>query len=247
MLGQLVEEARERARHLSVTKTSVKNRGFSRALTEHSRDGGLAVIAEVKPRSPTTFHADISPADAAELAVEYRRLGATAVSVLTEPEHFGGSTRHLRAVRDAVDVPVLRKDFIVAEKQMDEVECDAILLITRALGKRLGEMVDAALERGIEPMVETHSEGELKEALKTGTLLVGVNNRDLENLQMDTNTALRLLPGVRDSGRVFVAESGIEDASQARLYREAGAHAVLVGNALMRDPGLLTLLRGVKP
>jgi len=246
MLEQLVAEARERARTICCPRLSVDGRGFSQALLDRSREGGLAVIAEVKPRSPTTFNADISPSEAAEWAREYQRLGAVAVSVLTEPRHFGGSIEHLLAVREAVDIPVLRKDFIVKEVQMDEVECDAVLLIARALGPRLSEMVDAALDRGMETLVEVHAERELHAALKTRTPVVGVNNRDLQTLDVDTETALRLLPVARDSGRVLVAESGISDAGLASLSLDAGADAVLMGNALMQNPGLIAELMEVE-
>jgi indole-3-glycerol phosphate synthase len=166
--------------------------------------------------------------------------GAAALSVLTEPERFGGSPESLRRVREAVDVPVLRKDFLVREDQLDAVESDAVLLIARFLGEDLPAMLSAARERGFEALVEVHTPRELRAALDAGATLVGVNNRDLGRLEVDLGTFERVagtLPAERRDGLTLVAESGIGTAEDARRMRAAGADGLLIGSAIMDHAG----------
>jgi indole-3-glycerol phosphate synthase len=208
-----------------------------------------AVVAEVKRASPSAGH--ISDADPGTQARGYEAAGAAAVSVLTEAEHFDGALADLRAVHLAVKVPVLRKDFLVHPSQVIEsrVEgADAVLLIAAALSEpELKAMLAAAGDLGLGALVETHSEEDLDKALATDAEVVGVNARDLETLEVDTERALTLLGRV-PGDRVAVLESGIATREHAERAMAAGASAVLVGEALMRaeDPGAtLRELRGL--
>lgn len=228
---EILEDARERAEETTRSFETVEARSFVDAVEETQAEGRVPVIAEVKPTSPTT---DGTVAlDPAETAREMVAGGATAVSVLTEPDRFGGSLDALREVRDAVDVPVLRKDFIVDESQVREAKADLLLLIAAFVGD-LGALVDEAQAAGFEPLVETHTRDELAAALETNARVIGVNNRDLTRLEVDLSVGERLLPQVPDD-RVAVAESGMETAEDVRRMVDAGADAVLVGTAITRS------------
>jgi indole-3-glycerol phosphate synthase len=223
----ILAAARERAG--GEERLSVDARPFSSAVATTEADGRVPVIAEVKPTSPTTTgRRDDDPVDLARAMVAG---GATAISVLTEPEHFGGSTDALARVRDAVDVPVLRKDFIVQESQLDLVASDLVLLIARFVDDLPG-LVTAAEERGFQPLVEVHTREELDRALSAGADLIGVNNRDLAQLAVDLDTFESIAPGAPDDV-TLVAESGIGSAADVRRMREAGADALLIGSAIM--------------
>jgi indole-3-glycerol phosphate synthase len=184
----------------------------------------------VKPTSPTTEgERDDDPVDLAEQMVAG---GAAALSVLTEPEHFGGSPENLRAIRDAVDVPVLRKDFLLREAQLDAVEADVVLLIARFLGDDLGPMLAAARERGFQALVEVHDRDELDRAVEAGADIIGVNNRDLAKLEVDLSTFETVAPHVPEDV-TLIAESGVSTPADVRRMREAGADGLLVGSAIM--------------
>jgi indole-3-glycerol phosphate synthase len=210
-------------------RRSVDARSFPAALAAAEDEGRVPVIAEVKPTSPTTEgRRDDDPADLARAMVAG---GATAISVLTEPEHFGGSTDALERVRSAVDVPVLRKDFIVEESQLDLVASDLTLLIARFVDDLPG-LLAAAEERGFQPLVEVHTRAELDRALDAGADLIGVNNRDLAKLEVDLDTFESIAPAVPDDV-TLVAESGIGSVDDVRRMRSAGADALLIGSAIM--------------
>ena len=210
-------------------RVSVDARSFPAALERAEREGRVPLVAEVKPTSPTTDgEHDLDPVETAEAMVEG---GATALSVLTEPDHFGGTPEDLRRVREAVDVPVLRKDFLLQEEQLDTVAADLVLLIARFLDDLEG-MVAAARERGFQPLVEVHTEAEAERALAAGAQLVGVNNRDLARLEVDLGTFERVAPAVEGSA-TLIAESGIGTVEDVRRMRAAGADALLVGSALI--------------
>ena len=207
-----------------------------------------AVIAEVKRTSPSA--GEIAEADPAALARAYEGGGAAVVSVLTEPVHFRGSLADLRAVHMAVGVPVLRKDFLIHPSQLMEsrVEgADAVLLITSAMSElELKAMLATAEDLGLGALVETHSDGDLAIALATDAKVIGVNARDLETLEVDVEAAIARLAQV-PSNRIAVLESGVGSREDVRRASDAGAHAVLVGEALMRatDAGAkLRELRG---
>ncbi|WP_435335341.1 indole-3-glycerol phosphate synthase [Haloarchaeobius sp. TZWWS8] len=210
-------------------RISVEPRSLVDGLAAADADGRTPVIAEVKPTSPTTD--GMREDDPVDLAREMVAGGAAAISVLTEPEHFGGSVETLERVREAVDVPVLRKDFLLEEAHLDAVEADAVLLIVRFLDDLEG-MVAAARERGFEPLVEVHTVDELERAVEAGATLIGVNNRDLTSLTVDLGTFEAVAPHAPDDV-TLVAESGISTPADARRMRDAGADGLLVGSAIM--------------
>jgi indole-3-glycerol phosphate synthase len=203
----------------------------------HFRTAGSSVIAEVKRKSPSKGAlADIP--DPAVLAQAYERGGAAAISVLTEQRRFGGSLADLRAVRAAVDTPILRKDFIVDGYQLLEARAagaDLALLIVAALDDdELRRLHDTARELGLTVLVEVHDEPETERAVALGAELIGVNARNLKTLHVHEDTFGRLAPLVPDD-RVKVAESGIFSAVDVKRFVGEGARAVLVGEALVKD------------
>jgi len=197
------------------------------------------VVAELKRASPSAGR--IAEREAGAQVRAYEAAGAVAVSVLTEPRHFGGALADLRAVRMAVPLPILRKDFVVHPSQLIQSRAegaDAVLLIAAAVSEaELAALVQAAADLGLGALVETHTEQDLRKALAAGARIVGVNARDLESLEVDGERALRLLREV-PSDRTTVLESGISTRGHVLRAVEAGASAVLVGEALMRaaDP-----------
>jgi len=198
------------------------------------RGTAVSVIAEVKRRSPSKgwIKAGIS---AAEQASDYERGGAAAISVLTEPAHFGGSADDLLAVRSAVRIPALKKDFHVHPLQLIEARslgASAALLIARALSPDdLRQMTAAARDLGLEVLVEVRDEEELHRALEAGATVVGINNRNLETLEIDRTTAERLLDLVPASV-VAIAESGMGSRADIERIASFGADGVLVGSAI---------------
>jgi indole-3-glycerol phosphate synthase len=196
---------------------------------------GVALIAEVKRRSPSRgdLRRDLDPG---ALAAAYQRGGASAISVLTEPVHFAGSPEDLGAVRAAVDLPVLRKDFVTTTYQVWEARAwgaDAVLLIVAALdGEQLADLLAESAAAGLDALVEVHSRAEAATAAKAGAALVGVNARDLATLTVDPGR----FAAVRDAlpaGATVVAESGIRTRADVEAAAAAGADAVLVGETLV--------------
>lgn len=242
MLEEIIEGVREdlavrrAARPLSQVQDRAAAAPSARdALAALTVRRGVHVIAEVKRSSPSKG-ALAAIADPATLAADYAAGGASVISVLTEQRRFGGSLADLDAVRARVDVPVLRKDFVVDPYQVWEARAhgaDLVLLIVAALPQ---EVLQGLLERveslGMHALVEVHDEDELSRALDAGARIVGVNNRDLRTLEVDRDTFARLAPGI-PAGRVAVAESGIRGPLDVMAAAEAGAGAVLVGEALV--------------
>ncbi|QFU82889.1 indole-3-glycerol phosphate synthase [Natronorubrum aibiense] len=230
-VASILDAARERGGDDETV--SVAARSLSDALAQAESDGRVPVIAEVKPTSPTADGTrDDDPVELARAMIDG---GATAISVLTEPSHFGGSPEALTRVREAVDVPVLRKDFVVREDQLDVVEADLLLLIVRFVDDLEG-LIAAARERGFQPLVEVHDRTELETALEAGAKLIGVNNRDLARLEVDLETFESVAAHVPDDV-TLIAESGIGSPADVRRMREAGADALLVGSAIMDHAG----------
>lgn len=223
-LGALVEQAR----------SLPPARGFRQALIDAD---GLAVIAEVKRRSPSK--GDLAPdLDPAELASRYEAGGATCLSVLTDRDFFGGSPQDLARARDAVSLPVLRKDFTVSARDVADARlmgADCVLLIVAALDTpQLVDLMAVAGEIGLDVLVEAHDEAEIDRALAVGADLVGVNQRDLVTFEVDTARAVRVAASL-PAGVVRVAESGITGPEDAAALHQAGYHAVLVGESLVRS------------
>lgn len=208
-------------------------RDFRAALA--SRDGGIALISEIKKASPSrgVLVEDFRPL---ELAAEYVALGASAFSVLTDRDYFQGSPDYLMAVSKAFPLPVLRKDFIIDESQIYEARlmgADAALLIVAALDPlQLRDYLQLFGELGLHALVEVHDERELDTALAQGSRIVGVNNRDLRDFTVDLQTSVRLRASMPD-GVISVAESGMKRESDIRLMQEAGFDAVLIGEGLL--------------
>ncbi|HEX2646954.1 MAG TPA: indole-3-glycerol phosphate synthase TrpC [Candidatus Dormibacteraeota bacterium] len=245
LLSRLVFEARQdlqRRRHL------VDSERFELAVAAYTpkdflgalRRPGLAVIAEMKQRTPSmgVLAEDYRPAD---LAHAYTEGGAAAISVLTHMAGFGGRIEHVQAVRDATDLPILRKDFVTDPYEVAEARgagADAVLIVVAAFEQTLlRELIAVTRSRGLAALVEVHNDRETSMALDAGALAIGINHRDLRTFGVDlalTERLRKLIP----SSIVVVAESGIHTAEDARRVREAGADAILVGEALMRasDP-----------
>ena len=238
-LDQLVEQARAQP----------SARGFAAALRE---PGPLHVISEIKRRSPSKGDLNIG-LDAAVLAGQYERGGASCLSVLTDVEFFGGSVADLQAARAACSLPVLRKDFTLSAHDVCDARimgADCVLLIAAALSTdELVRFHRLATEVGLDVLVEIHDERELEAALAADATMVGVNQRDLVTFQVDHERALRMA-GVIPDGVVKVAESGVRGRDDAAALHAAGYHAVLVGETLVTstDPAdSVRLLRGAVP
>ncbi|CAA9454701.1 MAG: Indole-3-glycerol phosphate synthase [uncultured Rubrobacteraceae bacterium] len=202
---------------------------------------GLSVVSEIKRASPSA--GPIREVDPTEWAIGYEREGARCLSVLTEPDQFKGSLKDLDAARNSTALPVIRKDFTVDEAQVLEAgtRADAVLLIAALFdAATLARYVSLAVEVGLTPLVEIHSEGEADLALESGARVIGVNNRNLRDFTVDLGTFETLAPKL--AGATLVAESGVKTVEDARRLRDAGADAVLVGEAAMRDPRLVAKL-----
>lgn len=200
------------------------------------RAPGVSVIAEVKRASPSKG-ALAEIADPAELAREYEAGGAAAISVLTERRRFNGSLDDLKAVRAAVDTPVLRKDFILTSYQLWEARAcgaDLALLLAVALDQSaLVSLIERAISIGLTPLVECHTAEEVDRAVVAGARLIGINARDLTTLSVDLTTFARLAPYI-PNGIVKIAESGVRGPRDVIELARAGAHAVLVGETLVK-------------
>jgi len=232
----------ERQRHVSLDQLKEKARSAPspRDAIAALKSDGISVIAEVKRASPSRG-AMAEIADPAGLACDYEAGGARVISVLTEPRRFGGSLADLVSVRKAVQVPVLRKDFVVSSYQLWEARAhgaDLVLLIVAALEQSaLVSLVERAVSIGMVPLVEVHAEPELERAVDAGAKVIGVNARDLTTLRLDRRVVSSMLPRI-PSGIVKIAESGVRGPHDLLAYAAAGADAVLVGESLVtgKDP-----------
>lgn len=245
-----VRRLRARAREIeALAADAAPPRDFAGALGSAP---GLAVIAELKRRSPSK--GDLAPdLDPAATARTYAAGGASALSVLTDREWFGGSLDDLVSARDACDLPVLRKDFVIDPLQVTEaraVGADAVLLIVTALSDtQLGDLSGVAADHALTALVEVHDAGELDRALGAGCEVLGVNSRDLTTFEEDLETTRHLATAIPD-GVLAVAESAIRTVDDAATVAGAGYRAALVGEALVRadDPAaLVARLAGVVP
>jgi indole-3-glycerol phosphate synthase len=250
-LDQILDSTRRGLSSLRERRGALEREAGSRpgppSLSRALRRNRVAVVAEVKRRSPSAgvIREDLDPRERAAL---YARSGASAISVLTDPTHFGGSVEDLRAAADQVEIPLLRKDFILDELQVIEARAAgaaAILLIVRALSPdRLPALLTCAREVGLEALVEVHSAPELDRALAADARIIGVNSRDLDTFRIDVTGAWELLAGI-PADRVAVAESGLRGPADVERAAVAGADAVLVGTALSAATDPAALLRGL--
>ncbi|EKF73335.1 indole-3-glycerol phosphate synthase [Alcanivorax hongdengensis A-11-3] len=218
-----------------------KARGFAANLYDRVHDRQPAVIAEIKKASPSkgVIRDDFDPVD---IARRYQANGAACLSVLTDRDFFQGDEHYLRAARNAVDLPVLRKDFMVDPWQIFEsraMGADAVLLIVAVLSDgQMDELYHAANQIGCDVLVEVHTADELERALKLNAELIGINNRDLHTFETRLDTTLTLAEQV-PGDRMVITESGIHTPADVKLMRQNGIHSFLVGEAFMRaqDPG----------
>ncbi len=221
-----------------------EKRGLISAI-EKARERGLnPVISEIKKKSPS--RGKIRELDPVKTAKQMEKCGACAISVLTD-KHFNGSLCDLRRVKEAVKIPVLRKDFIVDEFQIYQSHgagADAVLLIVALLGEKTRDFVKKTHELGMEALVEVHSEGDLTFALDSGAQLIGVNNRDLRTLKIDLGTTEILAKKIPED-RMIVAESGINSRKDLDRMLEAGADAALIGTGIMQAENMQEKLRGL--
>jgi indole-3-glycerol phosphate synthase len=229
-----------RRRHAIPLGELAKARIQPRPFIDAVRRPGLSLIAEHKRRSPSAGPIrDGVPVR--DVVRAYARGGAAALSILTDGPHFGGSLDDLRQARATTELPILRKDFIVDPYQLHEAVAagaDAVLLIVAALEDEELETLHAlSRELGLAVLVEVHDEDELTRAIELGAVMIGINNRDLRTMQVDTGRTLRLLERV-PPGVAVVAESGIREPEQLAEVAKAGVDAVLVGEALMRAPDI---------
>jgi indole-3-glycerol phosphate synthase len=244
------EELERRRRAMpaaQLEREAVADRARADVFEAALRRPGISLIAEHKRRSPSagTIREDAS---LEEVVGAYERGGAAALSILTDEPSFGGSLDDLRAAREATELPILRKDFIVDPYQLYEAAAagaDAVLLIVAALEDReLLELRAGARELGLAALVEVHDEGELERALGASAQVIGINNRDLTTLSVDTSTTFALRSQVPE-GTLVVAESGFSRREQLDELAQAGVDAVLVGEALMRSPDIEQACRGL--
>jgi indole-3-glycerol phosphate synthase len=248
---RIVEVRREREPAASLeARAAAASPAGARFEEELGTAGRVNVIAECKRRSPSK--GVLAPAyDPASIARLYERGGAAAISVLTEPTFFDGALEHLDAVRRAVSLPLLRKDFIVDDYQLFEARAagaDAILLIVAALAQRdLVRLQARAWELGLAALVEVHDEEELTRAIDSGARLIGVNNRNLRTLQVDVDASYRLAARV-PRGVIAVSESGLQSRADLDRLAAAGYRAFLIGERFMTDPdparAIAELIRG---
>lgn len=247
ILTQHREVASRDSRSLSglidATKTISRGRSFAKRLVDDSKNA-LAVIAEIKRRSPSKglLSRELEPKLIAE---QYEDAGASCISVLTDSQFFGGSVEDLKSARAAVALPVLRKDFTVSLHDICDAKlmgADCILLIVAALKRvELAEFHKFASELGLDVLVEVHDEPELDLALEAGAKMIGVNQRDLKTFEVDQQRAVRVAKEI-PSSVVRVAESGVRTRDDALRLRDAGYHAVLVGESLVTSKNIATTL-----
>jgi indole-3-glycerol phosphate synthase len=230
--ARAADDHRDLESQIDATWSLPPARGFRSALLDAR---GLAVIAEIKRRSPSKgdLNVDLDPAS---LAAAYADGGASCLSVLTDSDHFGGSVADLQTARASCSLPVIRKDFTVSELDVVDARlmgADCVLLIAAALSDdELSRFHARALAIGLDALVEIHDEGELRRALDAGATLIGVNQRDLVTFEVDHERAIRMAGAIPESA-VKVAESGVRGGDDARSLRLAGYDAILVGETLV--------------
>ena len=231
LIDEILKASRARGPHAAPAWSPEERRDLISSASALEGRGIIPIIAEIKPKA---IGRALAPEEVAAHARAYAENNACAVSVLTEPTHFLGSLENARIARRA-GLPILRKDFIFDERQLSEVQADLVLLIA-ALGIDLKRFVDGARARGMEPLVEVHDESEMKLALESGTKIIGINNRNLNTLEVDLGTFERLAPLAKGAGVFLIAESGVHSREDALRMMRAGADALLVGTELMERP-----------
>lgn len=232
IIDEIIRSTKDRIPSASkIEKRKITSRHFKQSIEDKKQKDLIPVISEVKPSSPTRFIRNVTPHNASEIAIQMESAGAAAISVLTEPFFFKGSMQNLISVREAVKIPVLRKDFIINKNQIHESDSDLILLIAGILGDELDDFVNEAISSGREPLVEVHDSKELENALLSRTNIIGINNRNLTTMKVDITTTENLAPLISD--RIIISESGIFSPLDAVRMIDAGADAILAGTSIM--------------
>ena len=239
----------------SLAQKLPERRGFFNAL-QHPPLGDVALIAEVKKASPSkgVIRPDFDPV---VIAKTYEDAGASCISVLTDSQYFQGSLDYLKAIRAAVGIPLLRKDFIIDPRQVEEsliAGADCILLIAAILNdQQMQDLHDLAVSAGMDVLVEAHDESELERAWNIGARLIGVNNRDLKTFQVDLNVTTKLALKLRELAEknaekrdyLLVGESGIYTHDDVNTLRDGSAGAILVGESIMRSDDIKSKIRSL--
>jgi indole-3-glycerol phosphate synthase len=233
-------------------KDRIVHGGFPFNFADAFKGQGPRIIAEVKLRSPSSSELG-KGLDPIDVALGYARNGACAISVLTEPEFFGGSVDYLSAIREKVTIPLLMKDFIVDKYQFAQAKAygaDAVLLITSLVGQELREMLQEASKWRLSALVEVHTEDQMETALKSGARIIGVNSRNLKTMDVDLEFARKLAPMAKDAGVILIAESGIRTREDIDSLSALGYRGFLIGTTFMKsgNPGrALADILGRKP
>lgn len=243
ILDEIVAATRDRVEEMPATfRDLTPPSGNKRELYEalNREKGHNAIISEIKFGSPSRGILR-EGGDAVGLARMMESSGCSALSIITEPTFFHGNPETIPMIRQFVEVPILRKDFIIDERQIAETRelgADSVLLIARVLGRDLADFVDMAVAYSLEPLVEVHNAGEVRAALDSDTRIVGINNRNLLDFSIDLSTSRRLAPLVREAGCKAVSESGYVWPYDVRSMRNV-VDGFLIGSAIMsaRDPG----------
>jgi indole-3-glycerol phosphate synthase len=239
LLDEIIAKTRDRVgarkRETPIDKLPGRQTEFRSLIDAIERSRGPPVIAEVKPRSPSAgiLRRDL---DVSAQAKAYEASGAVGISVLTEPEYFGGNLENLIKVRQNVSLPVLQKDFIIDDYQILESSsygADAVLLIVSCLEDKLSDFTDLVEDIGLEALVECHSITEVEKAVTVGATLIGVNNRNFDTMKINLNLTKELAKYVPQD-RILVSESGINTPDDVRFLIDSGAKAVLIGTVLMK-------------
>ncbi|WML47903.1 indole-3-glycerol phosphate synthase TrpC [Neobacillus sp. PS3-34] len=249
ILDRILKEKKQEIAKLK----GIENQGTTfpkRSLIEKLKTADeLAVIAEFKRASPSKglINSEANPVGQGRI---YESCGASAISVLTDQNFFKGSFEDLKAIREEIKIPILCKDFIIDKVQIDFASsygADLVLLIAAALNEaELKELYQHATLLGLEVLVEVHNEKELEKALKIGSRLIGINNRDLRDFQVSLETTQKLAGQAKSAGAFLISESGIFSSNDAEIVRDAGANGILVGEALMRSGNLEKIIQELR-
>ena len=252
MINILKKICEKKKRELEITKTkyslsSLKkllpektNRNFKQLLQYSQKNKKNNIIAEIKKSSPSAGEIikNYIPED---IAVQYEKSGAGAISILTESSFFGGHIDHISIINQKTNLPILRKDFIIDEYQIFEskvFKADAILLILSVLSdEKVIEFIKIAEDIGLDCIIETHNFDELKRAIEINYPLIGINNRNLNNLSIDTNNTIKLMEGISDNFTI-IGESGISKFSDINSYNKAGVYNFLIGESLLTSKNI---------
>jgi len=235
-LNILEEIARNKSRKIIKRERNKNLISFSDALLNKNKLGRLALISEIKPRSPSQGNLR-KVQDPKILAKIMQDNGAAAISILTEENYFGGSIENLIDVSNEIKLPLLRKDFITSAEEIDEAyncNADAILLIVALLKKNTGKLFEKCKEVRLDALVEVHNHEELKIAIDIGAKIIGINNRDLTTLKINLKTTENLIQPIPEN-TIVISESGVKNKTDAEYLASLGANAILVGSSLMQS------------